>query len=69
MKEKLIKISAILLISTVNASSFGSYSGSFLRMGTVGIVSQAYGRGDYREIVRTLFRNFIIAMVLSLIHI
>ena len=34
MKEKLIKISAILLISTINASSFGSYSGSFLRMGT-----------------------------------
>lgn len=34
MKEKLIKIFAILLISTVNASSFGSYSGSFLRMGT-----------------------------------
>ena len=34
MKEKLIKIFAILLISNVNASSFGSYSGSFLRMGT-----------------------------------
>ena len=27
----------------------------FLRMGTVGIVSQAYGRSDYREIVKTLF--------------
>ena len=27
------------------------WSFGFLRMGTVGIVSQAYGRGDYREIV------------------
>ena len=36
-------------------------------MGTVGIVSQAYGRGDYREIVRTLLRNFVIAIVLALV--
>ena len=43
------------------------WSFGFLRMGTVGIVSQAYGRGDYREIVRTLFRNFIIAMVIALV--
>ena len=43
------------------------WSLGFLRMGTVGIVSQAYGRGDYREIVRTLLRNFVIAMVLALV--
>ena len=43
------------------------WSFGFLRMGTVGIVSQAYGRGDYREIVRTLFRNFVIAMAIALI--
>ena len=43
------------------------WSFGFLRMGTVGIVSQAYGRGDYREIVKTLLRNFIIAMVIALI--
>jgi MATE family multidrug resistance protein len=42
------------------------WSFGFLRMGTVGIVSQAYGRGDYREIVRTLLRNFIIAMIIAL---
>ena len=30
------------------------WSFGFLRMGTVGIVSQAYGRSDYREIVKTL---------------
>ena len=43
------------------------WSFGFLRMGTVGIVSQAYGRGDYREIVRTLLRNFIIAMTIALL--
>ena len=42
------------------------WSFGFLRMGTVGIVSQAHGRGDYREIVRTLFRNLVIAMVIAL---
>ena len=43
------------------------WSFGFLRMGTVGMVSQAYGRGDYREIVRTLLRNFVIAMVIALV--
>jgi len=43
------------------------WSFGFLRMGTVGIVSQAYGRGDYREIVRTIFRNFAIAIVIALV--
>ena len=42
------------------------WSFGFLRMGTVGIVSQAYGKGDYREIVKTLLRNFIIAMTIAL---
>ena len=41
------------------------WSFGFLRMGTVGIVSQAYGRGDYREIVKTILRNFIVAMVIA----
>ena len=39
----------------------------FLRSGTVGIVAQAHGRGDYREIVKTLLRNFIIALSVSFI--
>ena len=43
------------------------WSFGFLRMGTVGIVSQAFGRGDYREIVRTLLRNFVIAMAIALV--
>ena len=49
-------------VMTVIIWSFG-----FLRMGTVGIVSQAYGKGDYREIVKTLLRNFIIAMCIALV--
>ena len=49
-------------VMTMVVWSFG-----FLRMGTVGIVSQAYGRGDYREIVRTIFRNIVIAIVIALV--
>ena len=43
------------------------WSFGFLRMGTVGIVSQAYGRADYREIVKTLLRNFIIALLIAVL--
>ena len=43
------------------------WSFGFLRMGTVGIVSQAYGRADYREIVKTLLRNFVIALLISVL--
>ena len=43
------------------------WSFGFLRMGTVGIVSQAYGKGDYKEIVKTLLRNFVIAIMIALI--
>ena len=43
------------------------WSFGFLRMGTVGIVAQAFGRSDYREIVKTLLRNFVIALVVAFI--
>ncbi len=43
------------------------WSFGFLRMGTVGIVSQAFGRSDYREIVKTLLRNLIIALIAAFI--
>ena len=49
-------------VMTMIVWSFG-----FLRMGTVGIVSQAYGRSDYREIVKTLLRNFIVALAAAFI--
>ncbi len=43
------------------------WSFGFLRMGTVGIVAQAFGKSDYREIVKTLLRNFVIALIISFI--
>ena len=43
------------------------WSFAFLRMGTVGIVAQLFGKSDYREIVRTLSRNFLIAIVIAII--
>ena len=43
------------------------WSFGFLRMGTVGIVSQLFARSDYREISRTLLRNFLLAIFISII--
>ncbi len=43
------------------------WSFAFLRMGTVGIVAQLFGKSDYREIVRILLRNFLIAIVMSIV--
>ena len=43
------------------------WSFGFLRMGTVGIVAQLYAKSDYREIAKTLLRNFLIAFILSVI--
>jgi multidrug resistance protein, MATE family len=41
------------------------WSFGFLRMGTVGLVAQALGRGDYREIVMTTIRNLCIALIIG----
>ncbi len=41
------------------------WSFGFLRMGTVGLVSQALGKGDYREIVLIILRNLCIAILIS----
>ena len=43
------------------------WSFAFLRMGTVGIVAQLFARSDYREIAKTLSRNFLIAAAVSII--
>ena len=43
------------------------WSFGFLRMGTVGIVAQLNGKGDYREIIRTLLRNFCLAILISIV--
>ena len=56
------------------ATSLGSsiilmifWSFGFLRMGTVGMVSQNLGKGDYREIVYIVLRNLLIALCISII--
>ena len=49
-------------VMTMIVWSFG-----FLRMGTVGIVAQAYGRSDYREIVKTILRNIIVGLTAAFI--
>ncbi len=43
------------------------WSFGFLRMGTVGIVAQLFAKSDYREIARTLMRNFLLAILISVI--
>jgi len=43
------------------------WSFGFLRMGTVGIVAQAYGRSDYREIIKTILRNLLITFIIAFI--
>ena len=49
-------------VMTMIVWSFG-----FLRMGTVGIVAQAFGRSDYREIVKTILRNIVLALIAAFI--
>ena len=49
-------------IMTMIIWSFG-----FLRMGTVGIVAQLFGKSDYREIAKTLLRNFLIAIIIGVV--
>jgi MATE family multidrug resistance protein len=43
------------------------WSFGFLRMGTTGLVSQSLGKGDYREIVLTAFRNLTFAVFAGII--
>lgn len=56
-------LAATAIASTVITMIFWSFG--FLRMGTVGLVSQALGKGDYREIVSSLIRGLIIAIILA----
>jgi len=43
------------------------WSFAFLRMGTVGIVAQLFAKSDYREIAKTLLRNFLIAITIAIV--
>ena len=63
-------VEAKFLVATSIATSFMTmviWSFGFLRMGTVGIVAQLFGRGEYREIVRTLLRNLLFVFVIAFI--
>ena len=61
-EKNLIAISISTTFITMLFWSFG-----FLRMGTVGLVSQALGKADYRELVNITLRNILIAILLSLL--
>ena len=60
---------ASYLTATSIASSLFSMiflSFGFLRMGTVGMVAQAYGANQYNEIIDLVFRNITFVIVISL---
>ncbi len=59
-EKYLIAVSISTTFLTIIFWSFG-----FLRMGTVGLVSQALGKGDYRELVNIIIRNITIALIFS----
>ena len=50
-----------------NLFSMIFWSFGFLRMGTVGLVSQAYGREDYSEVFNIILRNLIFVLIISFI--
>ena len=56
----LIAVSISTTFLTMIFWSFG-----FLRMGTVGLISQSLGKADYREIVYIILRNILIAIFIS----
>ncbi len=47
--------------------NFVYWNFGFLRMGTTGITAQAYGKNDQSEIMLTMSRAFLVAMVLALL--
>ena len=61
-EKYLVSISIATSVISMIFWSFG-----FLRMGTTGMVAQANGKGDYREIVLILIRNLCIAGFISLV--
>ena len=58
-------LAAISIATSVITMIFWSFG--FLRMGTVGLVSQALGRKDYNEIVLVFVRNLFVALFIGLI--
>ena len=50
-----------------NLFSMIFWSFGFLRMGTVGMVSQANGKENYEEIINIVLRNFLFVLIISII--
>ena len=59
-EKYLIAVSISTTFLTIIFWSFG-----FLRMGTVGLVSQTFGKSDYRELVNIILRNICIAIIIA----
>ena len=59
-EKYLIAVSIASTFLTIILWSFG-----FLRMGTVGLVSQTFGKSDYRELVNIILRNICIAFIIA----
>jgi MATE family multidrug resistance protein len=58
-------LAAISIATSVITMIFWSFG--FLRMGTVGLVAQAFSRKDYNEIAQAIVRNLILAVLIGLI--
>ena len=60
---------SFLTATSIAANLFSMifWSFGFLKMGTVGMISQAYGRNDYSKILDILLRNLFFVLVISLI--
>jgi MATE family multidrug resistance protein len=63
--DNLSYLSATSVAANLFSMIFWSFG--FLRMGTVGLVSQAYGKEDYSEIFNIILRNLVFVLVISLI--
>ena len=50
-----------------NLFSMIFWSFGFLRMGTVGMVSQANGKENYEEIINIVLRNLLFVLIISII--
>ncbi len=58
-------LAAVSIGSTIMAMVVWSFG--FLRMGTVGIIAQLFAKSDYREIIRTIIRNFFLAITIAIL--
>ena len=63
--ENLSYLSATSIAANLFSMIFWSFG--FLRMGTVGMVSQAHGQNNYKEILNIILRNLLFVFTISLL--